>query len=203
MFEDGREPINFAECVSHLYYTENSSFAFHAILRGGYFHSLCATTKSHEDLMRTMMIVMAHLLGRQRCRNVQREYIDAAVLRLPSIVFLPPMPKRAVALLHEHNEETLATFTTYVETFAAQHLQGEDRRLPLTGINVGGDSNSEAATALGVCPRPDHALLSSPSPATATDSNPSLTSAPQSGAASSLSSPPFPPSNYPPSLMLH
>lgn len=146
----GGEPINFAECVSHLYYTESSSFAFHAILRGGYFQNLCANTKSHEDLMRTMMIVLAHLFGRQRCRNVQREFIDAVVLRSPSIVFLPPMPKMAVALLRKHNEETLATFTTYVETFAAQHLQGEDRRLPLTGIDAGGDGNSEAATALGV-----------------------------------------------------
>ena len=38
----GGEPINFTSCVSHLYFTENSSFAFH----GKFFFSLCSDLMS-------------------------------------------------------------------------------------------------------------------------------------------------------------
>ena len=34
-------PINFARCVTHSYYTENSAWAFHVLLSSGYFHNLC------------------------------------------------------------------------------------------------------------------------------------------------------------------
>ncbi|EGR47843.1 uncharacterized protein TRIREDRAFT_63756, partial [Trichoderma reesei QM6a] len=37
-------PINFASIVGHLYFMENAVFAFHSLLRGGYFHRLCADT---------------------------------------------------------------------------------------------------------------------------------------------------------------
>ncbi|KAL9122859.1 MAG: hypothetical protein Q9187_000595 [Circinaria calcarea] len=147
------EPINFANCVSHLYYTENSSFAFHALLRGGYFQDLCVNGGlPHEELMRTLMIVMAHLFCRQKCRNVQQEFIESVIQTSPSIVFLPPMPEKAAAILREHNNETLATYCTYVETFADQHIHDEERSLPLTRINVGGNGNEEAAAALDAAP---------------------------------------------------
>ena len=147
------EPINFASCVSHLYYTENSSFAFHALLRSGYFQDLCVNGGlPHEELMRTLMIVMAHLFCRQKCRNVQQEFIERVIQKSPSIVFLPPMPEKAAAILREHNNEILATYCTYVETFADQHLHEEERSLPLTRINVGGKGNEDAAKALDAAP---------------------------------------------------
>lgn len=147
------EPINFANCVSHLYYTENSSFAFHALLRGGYFQDLCVNGGlSHEELMRTLMIVMAHLFCRQNCRNVQQEFIESVIKKSPSIVFLPPLPKKAAKILREHNKETLATYCTYVETFAEQHIHEEERSLPLTRISVGGNGNEQAAAALDAAP---------------------------------------------------
>ncbi|KAH6977816.1 hypothetical protein EDB82DRAFT_567453 [Fusarium venenatum] len=34
-------PIHFSGLVGHLYFTENAVFAFHSLLRGGYFHKLC------------------------------------------------------------------------------------------------------------------------------------------------------------------
>jgi ATP-dependent RNA helicase DDX60 len=50
------------------------------------------------------------------------------------VVFLPELSKKAAKILQEHNQETLEMFTTYVKTFAKQHIIGEDCTLPLTGL---------------------------------------------------------------------
>ncbi|KAL5371040.1 hypothetical protein PMIN04_012697 [Paraphaeosphaeria minitans] len=42
-------PINFAGCVTHLYYTENSAWAFHVLLSSGYFHDLCQDIDSNPQ----------------------------------------------------------------------------------------------------------------------------------------------------------
>ena len=64
-------PINFAGLTSHLYFTENSSFALNALIKGEYFHGLCSEIDSKEShVLRTLMIVMAHLFGRRPCREV-------------------------------------------------------------------------------------------------------------------------------------
>lgn len=147
------EPLNFTNCISHLYFTENSSFAFHALLRDGYFHNLCADIDTKRDsVLRTLMIIMAHLFGRRPCRSVQQEYIDEVVKRSPSVVFLPPMPTRAATVLRNHNKETLTIFETYVKTFAAQHVKEEEQHLPLTGLKVGGEGNHGPADNLHALP---------------------------------------------------
>ena len=140
------EPINFTSCVSHLYFTENSSFAFHALLKGGYFHQLCANIEEKpSSTLRQLMLVMAHLFGRRACRQADIENKETIIKRSSSIVFLPELPVKAKRILQEHNQETLETFTTYVRTFAKQHCKDDDRTLPLTGLAVGGskpiDSN--------------------------------------------------------------
>ena len=64
-------PINFAGLTSHLYFTENSSFALNALIKGGYFHELCSEINTKEShVLRTLMVVMAHLFGRRPCREV-------------------------------------------------------------------------------------------------------------------------------------
>lgn len=133
------EPINFTSCVSHLYFTENSSFAFHALLKAGYFQSLCADIHDKpQTVLRPLMVVMAHLFGRRPCRQSDSEYIEKIIKRSTSIVFLPELPTKATKILQEHNQETLETFTTYVKSFAKQHVMDDDRTLPLTGLPVGG-----------------------------------------------------------------
>ncbi|MCJ1394369.1 hypothetical protein MMC18_007247 [Xylographa bjoerkii] len=133
------EPINFTSCVSHLYFTENSSFAFHALLKGGYFHQLCANVEDKPSAtLRQLMLVMAHLFGRRACRQADVENKDMIIKRSSSIVFLPELPAKARRILQEHNQETLETFTTYVRTFAKQHCKDDDRTLPLTGLSAGG-----------------------------------------------------------------
>lgn len=132
-------PLNFAGLTSHLYYTENSSFALNALLKEGFFHGLCSDIKERESsVLRTLMIVMAHLFGRRPCRQVDQEYVETVVKRSSSIVFLPPLPSRAAEIIRQHNKETLQIFTTYVQTFVDQHIEADDCSLPLTGIAVGG-----------------------------------------------------------------
>lgn len=64
-------PINFAGLTSHLYFTENSSFALNALIKGEYFHQLCSEIADKEShVLRTLMVVMAHLFGRRPCREV-------------------------------------------------------------------------------------------------------------------------------------
>ncbi|KAK3677050.1 hypothetical protein LTR78_003255 [Recurvomyces mirabilis] len=133
-------PLNFAGLVSHLYFTENSSFAFHALLKEGYFHDLCGEMKNKEkDTVETLMLVMSHLFNRIFCRQADVEYREKMVKPSSSIVFLPPLPKRASEILRQHNQQTLAVYRTYVETFVDQHVKHDDRKLPLTGMNAGAD----------------------------------------------------------------
>lgn len=66
-------PINFAGLTSHLYFTENSSFALNALIKGAYFHELCSEINTKEShVVRILMVVMAHLFGRRPCREVNQ-----------------------------------------------------------------------------------------------------------------------------------
>ncbi|KAL8826730.1 MAG: hypothetical protein Q9170_007294, partial [Blastenia crenularia] len=131
-------PLNFAGLTSHLYYTENSSFTLNALIKEGYFHELCSEIDTAESqVLRTLMIVLAHLFGRRPCRHSDQEYIEEIVKRSPSVVFMPPLPASATRILQQHNKQTLEIFATYVRTFVDQHIQSPDRTLPLTGLSVG------------------------------------------------------------------
>ena len=70
---------------------------------------------------------------------MDQEYIETMVKNSSSIVFLPPLPRKAARTLRQHNQDTLQIFATYVETFVDQHIKSEDNVLPLTGVAVGGD----------------------------------------------------------------
>jgi hypothetical protein len=134
----GGEPVNFTSCVSHLYYTENSSFAFHALLKGGYFHNLCADIDTKTDMvLQQLILVLSHLFGRRVCRKVEDEIEAETIKRSPSTVYLQEMPEEAADILRKHNQKTLDIFTTYVKTFAAQHTKEEERYLPLTHTPAG------------------------------------------------------------------
>ncbi|KAI1125731.1 hypothetical protein F5Y10DRAFT_246440 [Nemania abortiva] len=124
---DGR-PINFAGLVGHLYFTENAVFAFHSLLKGGYFHDLCSDSSlSPTDKLRTLGLVMAHLFNRIQARD-------------PGSCLLPRLPSDAEDLLIRHNTETLGIFKTYASTYIDQYLNDTpDRYLPFTRIAVGGE----------------------------------------------------------------
>ncbi|KAF2742177.1 P-loop containing nucleoside triphosphate hydrolase protein [Sporormia fimetaria CBS 119925] len=146
-------PLNLAGCVSHLYFTENSSFAFHTLLKDGYFHKLCADIdKNPEKVLRELMLCMAHLFGRMQCRQADQDYIEEVVKKSPSIVFLPPLPETAAGVLRAHNQSTLDIFRAYVQTFVEQHVKQSDVALPLTGVKIGGDALPDTAQALPIRP---------------------------------------------------
>lgn len=145
--------LNFAGLVSHLYFTEQSAFAFHALLKEGYFHELCTgINKNEKDTLETLMLVMAHCFSRIPCRQADTEYREKVVKPSSSIVFLPSMPKRAASILQQHNQQTLAVYKTYVETFVEQHVHEADNKLPLTGrtagVEVGEDEKQYAVHSL-------------------------------------------------------
>lgn len=136
--QDGA-PLNFAGIISHLYFTEDSSFAFHSLLKEGYFHQLCAEVESRRSaVLVELMLVMSHLFGRYPCHQYKDKEWLKKVKDSPSIVLLPPMPKAAHALLHKHNKETLEIFFNYVQTFVRQHLSDvPDNKLPFTKHHAG------------------------------------------------------------------
>lgn len=140
----GGETRHFAGITGHLYYTENSSFAFHALLRSGFLHSICANieTRPHHTCM-AVMLVMAHLFGRQPCSKTDE------------VKKLPPLPRRAAAILGEHNDKTLRVYTTYVKTFAAEHCSNTaDNVLPFSHQVCGGGPAGVSPEETPVVPLP-------------------------------------------------
>lgn len=133
-------PLNFAGCVSHLYYTENAAWSFHALLTSGYLHDLCREVETKPTrISETLMLVLAHVFARQPCKRSDEEFREE-IKRTTSIVFLPPLPEGAYKALRAHNDETLETFHGYVKTYADQHLKDPDNKLPFTQQKIGGDS---------------------------------------------------------------
>ncbi|ESZ96877.1 hypothetical protein SBOR_2742 [Sclerotinia borealis F-4128] len=134
----GGEPVNFTSCVSHLYFTENSSFAFHALLNAKYFHKLCADIDTNsEEVLHTMVLVLSHLFGRRVVREIDDPEEAEKIHRSPSNVYLEPMPEDAANILRGHNKSTLDVFSTYVKTFAEQHITEDEHALPFTQSPVG------------------------------------------------------------------
>ncbi|PLN77281.1 hypothetical protein BDW42DRAFT_198545 [Aspergillus taichungensis] len=137
-------PLNFAGTICHLYYTENSSFAFHALLSRGYFHHLCKDfQKNPESVIRTLMLVMANLFGRHHIRPSILEAQRAVMVDSPSVVFLPALPTDAAEILQAHNKETLNVYSAYVTTFVDQHITEPDCILPLSHVKAGGDKSAD------------------------------------------------------------
>ncbi|KAG6978564.1 putative helicase [Fusarium oxysporum f. sp. conglutinans] len=130
-------PVHFAGLVGHLYFTENAVFAFHSLLRGGYFHKLCKDIDcACERVLREMMLVLSHLFNRIPIQ--QNAKLLEVVESSSSDIFLKRLPAAAEQLLVRHNRETLLTFKDYVYSYINAHLQDSpDRTLPLTRIPIG------------------------------------------------------------------
>ncbi|KAI9654762.1 MAG: hypothetical protein M1821_005756 [Bathelium mastoideum] len=136
-------PLNFAGCVSHLYFVENSSFAFHALLKEGYFHKLCRSlSRNSPKTLNTLMLVMSHVFGRRECRQADMEFVEELKKSSSSVVLLPKLPSAASNILKEHNQETLGVYMDYVKTFIDAHVRDPETTLPLSGLTVGGEDCS-------------------------------------------------------------
>lgn len=150
LLDEMGSPLNFAGCISHLYYTENSSFAFHALLHSGYFAKLCRNIiKKPKVTLRQLMLVMSHIFGRFHLRRSTLEAYSGAEKRSSSIVVLPPMPKMAAKILKKHNRHVLDIYTGYVSTYIDQHVKTRDCCLPLSGWKVEGEKSSAELGVIG------------------------------------------------------
>jgi hypothetical protein len=134
-------PLNFSGLVGHLHYTENAVFAFHALLKEGYFHELCAGISNpakQKDILLEIVLTLCHLFARIPCKKFRDEsFLKEHVHRSASMVILPNLPPKAASILENHNKETLGIFHGYVSTYATQYLAEEpDNELPLTKHKV-------------------------------------------------------------------
>lgn len=123
-----------------------------ALLKGGYFHKLCADIDTKGDIvLHEMILTLSHIFGRRVVREVEDEEEVEKIKRSPSIVYLPSMPKTATQILRKHNNDTLNIFVTYVKTFAAQHVKEQERYLPLTHTPVGLAPSNDASMNGNIC----------------------------------------------------
>lgn len=135
------KPLNFSGMSGHLYYIEKSAYAFHVLLCSRFLRDVVeaypkADQYKREKICEDVMLVLAHIFGRRRASK-GRETVRT----------LPPLPKVARDLLVKTNEETLATFSTYVTTFAKKFSKGPDRTLPFSGLAAGGAGVATPASA--------------------------------------------------------
>ncbi|KAJ3492609.1 hypothetical protein NLG97_g5275 [Lecanicillium saksenae] len=135
-------PLNFAGLVGHLYFTENAVFAFHSLLKDGFFHRVCKSVDQNpEAVLLELVLVLSHLF----CRVPLGKYsffINGH--KSPSVIRLPPLSGEASAILQAHNQETLDIFRLYVSTYIEQHLgQTPDTKLPFTGYEVTSPKNCD------------------------------------------------------------
>ncbi|KAI1635019.1 hypothetical protein F4809DRAFT_470895 [Biscogniauxia mediterranea] len=143
------KPLNFAGLIGHLYFTENAAFAFHSLLKGGYFNRLCSRIDiDRTTTLRTLVIVMAHLFNHVSIASL-RKYSPGVDITTSSLV-LPRLPEDAERLLIQHNEETLQIFKSYAASYIENTRLTPDRNLPLTGIAVGPEKPGLANGSLGL-----------------------------------------------------
>lgn len=86
------------------------------------------------------MLTLSHIFGRRLISRVLSGEQAEIIRRLPSQVYLGPLPAEASNIFIKHNQSTLHIFTSYVKTFAAQHLHEYENCLPLSGVAVGAPS---------------------------------------------------------------
>lgn len=136
-------PLDFAGCVSPLYYTENASFAFHALLSSGYLQRLCKNIDSKpKGTLRNLMLVMANIFRRIPLRPGILESYHTAEKKASSVGILPNLPGKAADALASHNKKLLGIYMAYVASFIDQHVQSPDCYLPFSGMKCGGESSS-------------------------------------------------------------
>lgn len=100
------------------------------------------------------MLVLSHLFGRRFVREIDDPEEAEKIHRSPSNVYLEPMPEDAANILRDHNKSTLEVFSTYVKTFAEQHITEDEHALPFTQSPVGpnGTSNNTGIISLDFLP---------------------------------------------------
>ncbi|XP_054984020.1 probable ATP-dependent RNA helicase DDX60 [Sorex araneus] len=134
-------PIGYSGLVSHLHYHEPANFVFVSFLRKGLFHKLCTphTRKGYKtfsnDVMKTLVIVLAHLFG--------RKYFPPSVnergKKTPDpLVILDDLPQDFAAVLQEYNNKIKNNFVSFFLTSSKLADMRKECQLPLSEIEFSG-----------------------------------------------------------------
>lgn len=149
-------PINFAGCISHLYFIEKSSMAFHRLLNQGYFHRLCADIDTNSTaVLQTLLVVLSRVFARDSDRSAGKSSTDVSPVALP----LPPFPEEAARILQDHNASVLKSFVGCLDAYIRRQPKKPRYVLPLSKVSFGREEDS-CAPGLGPVVRSPFVALS-------------------------------------------
>ncbi|XP_072903996.1 probable ATP-dependent RNA helicase DDX60 isoform X1 [Hemitrygon akajei] len=128
------QPQGLAGLVMHLHYHEPANFVFIHLLVRGLLHELCRPVNPgskvfSEDVMETLVLILANLFGRMRLPSVLWE-------RKPTFgqskVFLDDLPEKFAASVNEYNLNAIHVFGNFLLTISQQADLEAEFKLPLT-----------------------------------------------------------------------
>ncbi|XP_022803055.1 probable ATP-dependent RNA helicase DDX60 [Stylophora pistillata] len=133
-------PQEMAGLAAHLHYHEPSNYILVSFLRRGLFHKFCEPGTNDEfsqDVMRKMVLVISHLIGRRFVHPSLKRRISKCSA---SKVILEPLPKDFAEALSDYNRQVTNIFSQYLATVAKdlEKESGEEIKLPLSGIEFPG-----------------------------------------------------------------
>lgn len=138
--------MNLFGLAQALYPYEPSNFALIALFRSGELHKITKDIdKDVEETCQQLLVVLAHLFGRQQRRAQSPESLQSIVRNSPSKVILPPLPPSVVATLQRHHDTIVSIFSVYAKEYSQQNSKhlGQDSTLPISGRKVAPDASTD------------------------------------------------------------
>ncbi|XP_073462223.1 probable ATP-dependent RNA helicase DDX60 isoform X1 [Aquarana catesbeiana] len=134
------DPLELTGLVTHLHYHEPSNFLFVSFLKKGLFHELCKPSTKYpgtfpDSVMETLMLVLAHLFGREYILSQKMKYMGPF---FQSKVFLEKLPDDFAAVVEEHNRKVALIFGQCILTASKLADTEKEYQLPLSEINLSG-----------------------------------------------------------------
>lgn len=121
LIDEEGTPLTLAPLAALLHEHQPGNLALVSLFGGGYFHKLCADFNPNKDsVMRTVVLVLAHLFARQRTLKFSAKVLADQLKRSSSVVVLPALPQEACEILEAHNRRVLDVYTGFVLTQAYQ-----------------------------------------------------------------------------------
>ncbi|XP_006896731.1 PREDICTED: probable ATP-dependent RNA helicase DDX60-like [Elephantulus edwardii] len=131
-------PIGYTGLVTHLHYHEPANFVLVSFLVKGLFHKLCIPMKRKgpkkfsEEVMETLVVVLAHLFGRRYLPPCVKKFEKAFS---HSVVILKDLPKDFATVIEEHNNRVHRNFGSFLLTISKLADMRKEYQLPLSEID--------------------------------------------------------------------
>ena len=74
--------INLSAMVTHLNSNEPSNFAFAVLFKHGVFHKICSRSRTSEDIMNDLILILSHLFNRTKLRKISGYWYENEELKL-------------------------------------------------------------------------------------------------------------------------